>query len=100
MFFNRYRVFELSSKKFHKFVEESNEEYFTHPSDMMIAISDLIALFLELLNSIITSSLKSNSHLTYMLLQRRELVEFFRDYARFRPLADNILIVRFFNQKK
>lgn len=86
-------VFELANKKFQKVVEESNEELLAAPSDMMIAVNDFVALFLEILNSIITSSLKSNSHLTYMLLQRKELIEFFSDYLRFRPLANNILIV-------
>ena len=86
-------VFELANKKFHKIVEESTAELLAAPSDMMIAVNDFVALFLEILNSIITSSLKSNSHLTYMLLQRKDLIEFFSDYLRFRPLANNILIV-------
>ena len=61
---------------------------------MMIAVNDFVALFLEVLNSIITNSLKDNPNLTYALLQRTDLIEYFADYVRFKPFVENILKVR------
>lgn len=86
-------VFEMAVKKFGKIVEESQEGPIESPTDMMIAVNDYVALFLEVLNAIITNSLKDNSNLTYILLQRKDLVEFFADYVRFKPFVQNILIV-------
>ena len=83
----------MAVKKFGKIVEESQEGPIESPTDMMIAVNDYIALFLEVLNAIITNSLKDNSNLTYILLQRKDLVEFFADYVRFKPFVQNILIV-------
>ncbi len=83
----------MTVKKFGKIVEESQERPIESPTDLMIAVNDYIALFLEVLNAIITNSLKDNSNLTYILLQRKDLVEFFVDYVRFKPFVQNILIV-------
>lgn len=93
-------VFELTSKKFQRVIEESDEDVLETPTDLMIAISDMVALFLEVLNSIITSSLKDNSLLTYILLQRKDLIAYFDDYTRFKPLTSNILTaISFFHEK-
>ncbi|KAL5037624.1 hypothetical protein RTP6_005029 [Batrachochytrium dendrobatidis] len=59
--------------------------------EMELAVySDLIALLLEIINSVLTHTLKSNQQLVYALLHRRAMFSQFRLHARFSELIQNI----------
>ncbi|KAJ1343175.1 hypothetical protein BSLG_002201 [Batrachochytrium salamandrivorans] len=52
--------------------------------------SDLIALLLEIINSVLIHTLKSNQQLVYALLHRRAMFSQFRMHSRFADLIQNI----------
>jgi dymeclin len=79
-------VLDQSSKRFFK--SESEEWKHIH--------SDIIAMVLEICNSIISESLKTNSNLVYSLLQYPNLNDLL-PYQRFHTLATNLQIVVWIN---
>lgn len=61
------------------------------PNSVVRAIySDLVALFLEFFNSVISHNLAHNPHLVYTLLQRKEIFLQLEKYDRFSVLVGNI----------
>jgi dymeclin len=82
------------SKRIQKHLEDNDD------SIIMTVYSDALATLLELINTIITHSLKDNPQLTYTLLPRRHLFSLYKDYVRFQPLVDNIdAAIEFFGNK-
>eukprot|EP00842_Homolaphlyctis_polyrhiza_P001841 jgi/Hompol1/2658/HPOL_005483-RA len=66
----------------------------TADTDAELAVcSDIIALLLEIINSVLTHTLKSNPQLIYALLQRRDLFTPFHSHPRFHELIGNIELV-------
>ena len=66
------------------------EENLTKPTDIQIVISDLVALFLETINNIVSYSLKDNPYLTYALLLKIDLFIPLKEFERMAMLAENI----------
>ncbi|KAI9209840.1 Dymeclin [Polychytrium aggregatum] len=55
-----------------------------------VVYGDLVALLLEIINSVMTHTLKQNPHLVYSILHRREMFAKFRMHSRFVDLIENI----------
>jgi hypothetical protein len=84
-------LLEQASKKYFKLFETwENAVDNMEVSDSMVTCSDVVATILEFINAIITSCLKNNSHLTYALLEKVELIVQYQEYCRFAPLVKNI----------
>ncbi|KAJ3156189.1 hypothetical protein HDU86_003952 [Geranomyces michiganensis] len=61
---------------------------------------DLVALFLEMLNSIVCLNLKHNPELVYALLQKRDAFGPLREMPRFKDFVENIdLVIAHFHKK-
>ncbi|KAJ3366850.1 hypothetical protein HDU91_001732 [Kappamyces sp. JEL0680] len=91
-------LLEQVSKKFFKLYDEAAQD--GQPSDTLIVCSDVVALLLEVIHSIICTCLKDNPHLTYTLLERQELIQQFDEFARFAPLVDNIVLaIEYFKER-
>ncbi|KAJ3185338.1 hypothetical protein HDU85_001388 [Gaertneriomyces sp. JEL0708] len=61
---------------------------------------DLVALLLELINAILTHTLKQNPELVYALLHKREAFGQLADVARFSSIVANIdLVIGYFHEK-
>nr|KAJ3420075.1 hypothetical protein HK105_006145 [Polyrhizophydium stewartii] len=59
--------------------------------DAELAVTgDLVALLLEIINSVLTHTLKSNPQLVYAILHRRDMFAQFRTHHRFSDLIENI----------
>ncbi|KAI8929522.1 Dymeclin [Entophlyctis helioformis] len=68
-----------------------HEHHDTGDLDAEMSIcSDVLALLLEIINSVLTHTLKSNPQLLYTLLHRRDMFTQFRMHGRFGELVENI----------
>ncbi len=77
-------------------LEESSEtpnDLSQYQKDQMAVYSDILALILEIINSIMTLHLQHNPQLVYALLHRRDLFSRFRLVGRLSDLIENIDIV-------
>ncbi|KAJ3275522.1 hypothetical protein HDV01_000349 [Terramyces sp. JEL0728] len=114
-------VFEQISKKYFKIfqydeqlaMEDEKRTKFLEKDDSLIDFkslsansvvraiySDLVALFLEFFNSVISHNLGHNPHLVYTLLQRQEIFLQLEKYDRFSVLVGNIdNTINHFNEK-
>ncbi|KAJ2957739.1 hypothetical protein NQZ79_g6588 [Umbelopsis isabellina] len=97
-------VFELISKRYQKIASRletsSNEASLPQPSQEVIVYQDLIALFLEIINSILVHHLKDNPQLVYALLLKRETFAVYRLNARLSELIANIeSIINYFHAR-
>lgn len=97
-------MFELISKRYQKIASRletsSNEASLPQPSQEVIVYQDLIALFLEIINSILVHHLKDNPQLVYALLLKRETFAVYRLNARLSELVANIeSIINYFHAR-
>ncbi|RKO84343.1 Dyggve-Melchior-Clausen syndrome protein-domain-containing protein, partial [Blyttiomyces helicus] len=66
----------------------------------LVVYGDLVALLLEIVNSVLTHTLKHNPQLVYALLHRRDMFAQFRMLARFGDLVENIdTVITYFHAK-
>lgn len=56
----------------------------------LVVYADLVALILEIVNAVVTHTLRHNPQMVYALLHRREMFEAFRVHPRFGDLIENI----------
>ncbi|CAO3685374.1 unnamed protein product [Umbelopsis ramanniana] len=96
-------VFELISKRYQKIasrVADSNASLQQQPSQEIIVYQDLIALFFEIMNSILVHHLKDNPQLVYALLLKREAFAVYRLNARLSELVANLeSIINYFHAR-
>lgn len=59
----------------------------------IIALEEGIRTILEMINSCLCNNLRSNPHLIYYMLYRREIFDSFRDHPMFQDLSDNVFAV-------
>uniref|UniRef100_A0A0N4ZBI6 Dymeclin n=1 Tax=Parastrongyloides trichosuri TaxID=131310 RepID=A0A0N4ZBI6_PARTI len=59
----------------------------------IIALEEGIRTILEMINSCLCNNLRSNPHLIYYMLYRREIFDQFRDHPMFQDLSDNVFSV-------
>ncbi|KAI8914805.1 Dymeclin [Powellomyces hirtus] len=77
----------------------SKTESVDHDFDTLI-YGDLVALLLEMMNSIITYALKHNPELVYALLQKRDAFAPFREVPRLQDFVENIdKVIAHFHKK-
>ena len=85
-------LFDLVTKRIQKHADQDDF--------IMVVFYDIIATLLELFNTMITHSLKDNPQLTYTLLPKYDMIQIYKDYVRFGPLANNITTaIEYFNEK-
>jgi hypothetical protein len=81
-------------QKFMVLLDQSTKRFFkSELVEWQHVHSDVIAMILEVCNSVITTSLKSNSNLVYSLLQHTSMEELV-PYQRFHVLVKNLRTVR------
>lgn len=56
----------------------------------LVVYADLVALILEIINAVVTHTLRHNPHMIYAMLHRKEMFEAFRVHPRFGDLIENI----------
>ncbi|KAI8807435.1 Dymeclin [Cladochytrium replicatum] len=78
-------LFDSVAKRYLKLIQADPN----HTETDSTVYSDLVALILEMVNSIISHNIQHNPQLVYALLHRRKLFFEFRE-ERFAPLVDNI----------
>ncbi|KAH8551657.1 Dymeclin [Umbelopsis sp. PMI_123] len=96
-------VFELISKRYQKIASRMADSSTTlqqQPSQEIIVYQDLIALFFEIMNSILVHHLKDNPQLVYALLLKREAFAVYRLNARLSELVANLeSIINYFHAR-
>ncbi|CAO3667070.1 unnamed protein product [Umbelopsis vinacea] len=95
-------VFELISKRYQKIAGRviEGDASQQQPSQEIIVYQDLIALFLEIMNSILLHHLKDNPQLVYALLLKREAFAAYRLNARLSELVANLeSIINYFHAR-
>ncbi|KAJ3397381.1 hypothetical protein HDU92_008372 [Lobulomyces angularis] len=93
-------LFEGVSKRYLKFLSRSNLEGNSEGSVDLIVYGDIVALVLEIVNSILTHSLQHNPQLIYAILHKKEMFVQFRLHSRFGDFVENIdMVITYFHSK-
>ncbi|KAJ3086490.1 hypothetical protein HK102_013049 [Quaeritorhiza haematococci] len=88
------RYLKLQSRTSHSSLPEAETD-----ADLVV-YGDLVALILEIINSVMTHTLKHNPQLVYALLHRRDMFVQFRLHPRFGDLIENIdTVIAYFHSK-
>jgi len=94
-------LLELVQKKYFKIREQSIKDGIQNEEDMELQINeDLIMLLLEIINSCIINSLKTNLQLVYSVMRGKDVINHLKDIERFKEPAENIIYtIDFFESK-